>query len=232
MTEQRVATREQIRKLDGIAIEEYGIEGVILMENAGRRCARAAADMLGDPADKTVAVLCGRGNNGGDGFVVARHLSNWGARVEVLLLAAADDVLAGGGETSANLRIILNMGIRVREVPSAGQVAEALRQQCGSDLLVDALLGTGARGEVREPFLSAIRAVNEAGCRVLAIDVPSGLDCDTGKPLGEAVRAERTVTFVCSKAGFARPGADLYTGKVAVAEISIPRAAIDRVLGG
>ncbi|MHC4480429.1 MAG: NAD(P)H-hydrate epimerase [Planctomycetota bacterium] len=227
-----VATRDQIRELDRIAIEDYGVPGLILMENAGRRCACAAAEMLGDPAGRRVAILCGRGNNGGDGFVVARHLTNWGAGVEVLLLAAVDEVLGGSDETSANLRIVQSMGIPLVEAPEAGQFRRALGERTDSDLLVDGLLGTGIRGEVREPFLSAIRAVNECAAPVLAIDVPSGLDCDTGEPLGEAVRAERTVTFVCRKVGFAQPGAEQYTGRVEVAEISIPRAAVERMLGG
>lgn len=231
MNNEFAATREQVRELDRAAIEDYGVQGLILMENAGRRCARVAADMIGGAQGKRVTVLCGKGNNGGDGFVVARHLSNWGALVGVLLLAAIEDVLAEANEASVNLRIILNMGIPVDEVPSAEEVVRAVRERAGADLLVDGLLGTGVRGEVRDPFRSAIEAVNECNRPVLAIDVPSGLDCDTGQPLGTAVRAERTVTFVCNKLGFTRPGARQYTGLVEVAEISIPRAAIERLRG-
>ncbi|MCK4373740.1 MAG: NAD(P)H-hydrate epimerase, partial [Candidatus Brocadiae bacterium] len=197
MNNEFAAIREQVRELDRAAIEDYGVQGLILMENAGRRCARVAADMIGGAQGKRVTVLCGKGNNGGDGFVVARHLSNWGARVSVLLLAAIEDVLAQANEASVNLRIILNICIPVDEVPSAEEVVRAVRERAGSDLLVDGLLGTGVRGEVRDPFRSAIEAVNECNRPVLAIDVPSGLDCDTGEPLGTAVRAERTVTFVC-----------------------------------
>jgi NAD(P)H-hydrate epimerase len=138
------------------------------------------------------------------------------------------ELLAGSGETPANLRIILKMGIPVTVLASARQVERALEECAGSDLLVDALLGTGIRGEVREPYRSAIQAVNRSGLPVLAIDVPSGLDCDTGQPLGEAVRARVTVTMAGGKLGVTRPGADAYTGRVEVAEISIPRAAIER----
>ncbi|MHC4592656.1 MAG: NAD(P)H-hydrate epimerase [Planctomycetota bacterium] len=230
MRDQPALSRDEVRELDRVAIEDYGINGLILMENAGRWCARAASRVLGKAEGRKVTVVCGRGNNGGDGFVVARHLTNWGAHVDVLLLAAAEDVLQGGGETAANLSIILNMGIPLHEADSAEEIAEAVGAASNSDLLVDGLLGTGARGEVREPFRSAIRAINESECPVLAIDVPSGLDCDTGKPLGEAVRADRTVTFVARKIGFTQPGAQEYTGRVEVAEISIPRAAIERVV--
>ncbi|KPK62251.1 MAG: hypothetical protein AMK73_06450 [Planctomycetes bacterium SM23_32] len=231
MTDQRAATREQIRELDRVAVQDYAIAGLVLMENAGRACARAAADMLGGADGARATVLCGRGNNGGDGFVAARHLSNWGAHVEVLLLARLDELLQGEGEAAANLRIILNMGLPVHEVTRPDQVAAAVRERADCDLMVDALLGTGTTGEVREPYRSAIRALNACERPVLAVDVPSGLDCNTGRPLGVAVRADRTVTFVLSKVGFTQAGAAAYTGRVEVAEIGIPRAAVERIVG-
>lgn len=226
------ATRQQARELDRIAMQDYAIPGVILMENAGRACASAAAQMLGSAEDARVLVLAGKGNNGGDGYVVARHLCNWGAGVRVLLLASRDDILAGEGETPDNLRVVLSMGIPVDELDSAEDVERALTEHSDADLIVDALLGTGVRGAVREPYLGAIEVVNRAGRPVLAIDVPSGLDCDTGEPLGAAVRARVTVTMAVNKLGFTRPGADAYTGRVEVAEISIPRAAIERLAAG
>jgi hydroxyethylthiazole kinase-like uncharacterized protein yjeF len=222
------ATRQQARELDRIAMQEYGIAGLILMENAGRACARAAVEMLGSAEQARVLVLAGKGNNGGDGYVVARHLANWGARVRVLLLGSADEILSGDGETPANLRIILKMGIPVAELASAEEAERALADCADADLIVDALLGTGTHGEVRDPYRGAIEALNRTGLPVLAIDVPSGLDCDTGEPLGAAVRARVTVTMAVSKVGFTRPGAGAYTGRVEVAEISIPRAAIER----
>jgi len=222
------ATRQQARELDRIAMQDYAIPGVILMENAGRACARAAADMLGSAQDARVLVLAGKGNNGGDGHVVARHMCNWGASVRVLVLGSLDEILSGQGETPANLRIILKMGIPVDELASAEEVERTFEEHGDADLVVDALLGTGVCGQVREPYLSAIEALNRARLPVLAIDVPSGLDCDTGEPLGAAVRARVTVTMAVNKIGFTRPGADAYTGRVEVAEISIPRAAIAR----
>jgi len=224
------ATCRQVRELDRIAIEEYGIPGIVLMENAARACALAAEDMLGGAQGRRVAVLCGKGNNGGDGFAVARHLTNWGSQVRILLLASAGDILAGPGETATNLRVALKMGIPLDELRDAEGVAGAVAGCADADLIVDALLGTGISGQVREPYLGAIRALNALGVPVLAVDVPSGLDCDTGRPLGEAVRADRTVTFVFRKVGFGRPGAAQYTGQVQVAEIGIPRPAIERKL--
>jgi len=236
MTSDLTVTRDQVRELDRIAIEEYGIPGLILMENAGRHCACAAAAMLGGSpgavAGARATVLCGSGNNGGDGFVVARHLSNWGASVDVVLLASAGSVLDRGGESATNLRVVTALGIPVQEATSGEEARKAIADRREADLFVDALLGTGARGDVKEPFRSAIEALNGLGRAVLAVDLPSGLDCDTGRPLGVAVRARRTVTFVARKAGFMKPGADAYTGEVEVVEIGVPRSAVDRVLRG
>lgn len=222
-----LATRRQVRDIDRIAIDAYGVRGLILMENAGRACAREAAEMLGRTEGRQVVVFCGTGNNGGDGFVVARHLENRGCSVRTFLAGRIDDVLRQAGDASVNLEIALNMGIPVGEVNDQTAARRALEESAGAHLIVDALLGTGLEREVAEPHRSLINGINELGVPVLSVDVPSGLDCDTGQPLGVAVRADRTVTFVLGKQGFARPGADRYTGKVRVAEISVPRRVIE-----
>jgi NAD(P)H-hydrate epimerase len=225
-------TRDQVRELDRIAIEEYGIPGVVLMENAGRACAEAAAEMLGTTQGRRVVVVCGRGNNGGDGLVIARHLANGGADVHIIALAPVVDMLDRESDAAVNLRIALEMGIRVQECHTPGDARALLAEAGDCSLIVDAMLGTGISGPVREPYRTAIDALNEAGRAVLAVDLPSGLDCDTGEPLGTAVRADRTVTFVACKAGFAASGASDYAGEVTVAEISIPAAEVQRMLGG
>ncbi|MGD2175620.1 MAG: NAD(P)H-hydrate epimerase, partial [Candidatus Brocadiaceae bacterium] len=206
----------------------YGIPGIVLMENAGRACADVATAMLGEPEGRSVVVLCGKGHNGGDGSVVARHLTNHGADVRILLLASRDEVLQRADESATNLRIALNMEISVQELQNADRVRGARRDLPGADLVVDALLGTGVSGAVREPFRTAIELINGCDRPVLAVDIPSGLDCDTGEPLGIAVRADRTVTFAASKVGLTRPGARAFTGEVQVAEISIPRTVIEQ----
>jgi len=235
------ASREQARELDKAAIEAFGVKGLILMENAGRACALEAARMLrgeGGPQDQPdgppaldgmrVAVLCGMGNNGGDGFVIARHLHNWGADVTTFLAGRIPDAILRAGDAAVNMEIVLNMDVPVKEVQSAAQ-ARALAGQCaGADLVIDALLGTGLDREVGEPYLSLIGAIGDLGKPVLAVDVPSGLDCDSGLPLGCALRADLTVTFVLSKRGFSAPGASEYTGRVKVAEISVPRGLIEQ----
>ncbi|KPJ76385.1 MAG: hypothetical protein AMS14_02175 [Planctomycetes bacterium DG_20] len=216
----RAKSRDEIRDFDRHAIEDLGIPGIVLMENAGRQIADAARDMLRGVAEPKVVILAGRGNNGGDGFVVARHLAIDGVRAEVVLLAAREQVR---GDAATNLDILQHMGfeIRVLDGPAEGIVAE-LEPLLAADLIVDGLLGTGARGRVRQPYAAAIDAVNAAGKPVLAIDIPSGLDCDTGRPLGPTIRATRTVTMAALKAGFEQPGAAAYTGEVILADIGVP----------
>jgi NAD(P)H-hydrate epimerase len=224
MPDSRAAlTRERVRELDRVAIRDYGIPGVVLMENAGRACTEAALDMLAATERSRVLVLCGKGNNGGDGYVVARNLWNRGAGVRVIALGSISDMQAAENDAAVNLHIALKMEIPLRECTTADDVRVALGEGDAPDLIVDAMLGTGISGEVREPYRTAIEVINEMAVPVLAVDLPSGMDCDTGLPLGVAVRAERTVTFVAPKAGFDEPGASDYTGEVTVAEIGIPR---------
>ncbi len=222
-----ILTRDQVRKIDRLAIESYGVPGVILMENAGRACADEALDMLGRAAGKRVAVFCGKGNNGGDGFVIARHLSNGGADVHIFLAASAEDVLASEGDAAVNLKIVLNMGIPVTEIHQKGHIHDVAIQAGKTDLLVDALLGTGIKGEVRGLFAPLIKGLNRLETNRIGVDLPSGLDCDEGVPLGCAMRCDRTVTFVGAKRGFENPESVEYTGKVTVADIGLPKKIVD-----
>lgn len=222
MQAMRPMSRQEVRAFDQRAIEQLGVPGVILMENAGRQAADVAAHMLQESGGCRALVIAGPGNNGGDGFVIARHLLTWGYEVEVLLMADAERVK---GDALINYRPLKALGIAVIEL---GDVpAEELRQRilesaAESDLLIDAMLGTGLTDEVREPFATAIEALNEAARPVLAIDVPSGLDADTGRPLGRAVRATATVTMVAPKMGFEEEAAAEYLGEVYVADIGVP----------
>ena len=219
--EKPVATRDEIRAFDRYAIEVLGLPGIVLMENAGRQIAEAARAMLAGRAKPRVVILAGPGNNGGDGFVVARHLAMAGIRPEVALLAPREKIV---GDADTNLRVLEPLGFQVRVL--AGKVEAMLGELrpllAEADLLVDGLLGTGTRGEIREPYASAIGAVNDARRPVLAIDIPSGLDPDTGKPLGPTVRATKTVTMAAVKVGFREAGAAEYTGEVVLADIGVP----------
>jgi NAD(P)H-hydrate epimerase len=209
-------TRDEVREVDRRAIEDYGLPGVVLMENAGRRCAEL---IDGGP----VVICCGGGNNGGDGFVIARHLENRGIEVELLLVSAVDQ-LRGDARINAEVAVKAGIPLTVAARPADW---EALSPRLSrARWIVDALLGTGFTGEIREPYLSAIRSVNySTGStrRVLAVDVPSGLDVDTGTPAAECIKADVTATFVAMKPGFFSKGAMAFLGHVEVVDIGVPR---------
>ncbi|MBN1510735.1 MAG: NAD(P)H-hydrate epimerase [Phycisphaerae bacterium] len=226
----RSLTRDEVRRVDGIAIHELGIPGVVLMENAGRNAADRVADLLRSRSADRVAVFAGPGNNGGDGFVIARHLLNRGIDTRVFLVGDAARLTADAG---TNHRILRAMGVEVPALHGEEAAHKAAEQIRPKDIVVDALLGTGSRGDVREPLAGVILAINAADkAGVVAVDVPSGLDCDTGRPANATIRADRTVTFVASKTGFAAAGACEYTGEVFVADIGAPPDLIERVSNG
>jgi len=201
-----IATRDEVRAFDRYCIETLGVPSIALMENAGRQIAEAARRMIEGLAHPRVLVLAGRGNNGGDGFVVARHLAIDGIRAEIMVLAPRDQIQADAG---INLAILDRMGFAIQCL--AGPAEEIVRQLRprlqAADLVIDGLLGTGTKGSIREPYASVITAVNAAGRAVLAIDIPSGLDGDTGQPLGPTIRTGRTITLAALKPGFSAPGA-------------------------
>jgi NAD(P)H-hydrate epimerase len=211
-------TTEQMREIDRRAIQDIGIPGVALMESAGRRVFEELTQMV-VPADGTVLVLCGKGNNGGDGFVVARHLVNNGYDVEVYLVGSANEV---AGEAATNLGVVQRMGVPVHEVRTEPDVSAVRSKLDEAALIIDALLGTGLRGEVSGVYAVLIAAVNGSQVPVLSVDIPSGLDGDTGTPLGAAVRATKTVTFQYPKRGFTNRSAGQFIGKLVVADIGIP----------
>lgn len=219
----KLATAEQMRELDRRAIQEVGIPGILLMENAGRGAAELIRERYG-PRPRKVAVLCGRGNNGGDGLVIARHLRNWGWDVRVYLFAPKGEVT---GDAKVNLDIWIRMGGEVVEVLGDGAIPSLREDLALREVLVDALLGTGLKDEVKGLMRQAIELVNSLGKPVVAVDIPSGLHATTGKVLGAAVRADLTVTFGLPKVGqVVHPGADL-VGDLRVVDISIPKGLIE-----
>ncbi len=218
----RTITRAEVRELDRRAIEEYGIPGVVLMENAGRAVAEEALKMLPTHDTKRVAILCGKGNNGGDGFVAARHLHNHGVEVKVFLLCKAGEV-ALSPDAYTHLKIVQKMGLPIKEVLTGIEARAILPELKGFDLLIDALLGTGLTGEVREPYKTLVQGINATGVPVLSVDIPSGLDCDGGRVLGAAVKATRTVTFILPKVGFFKDQGPAHVGELVVADIGTPR---------
>jgi len=209
-----ILSRRQARDIDLRAMRDYGLTGLVLMENAGRGC----ADLLSRLGiNGSVGICTGKGNNGGDGYVMARHLENAGYEVQI---ASAVDPSGLDTDAAVNHQVWIAGGGEV-EVVAAGGWDHVLAD---SDWIVDALLGTGVRGEVRPPFDEAIDAINRSGGRVLAVDLPSGLDCDTGDRLGRCVRACHTATMVAPKRGLVVEGASEWTGEVHVVDIGIPRS--------
>ncbi len=217
-------TCQQIRELDVLAIEHVGVPGIVLMENAGRRCAEVIHRALVHPRGEQVLVLCGSGNNGGDGFVAARHLHNSGVPVTVALAAAPARVR---GDAAVNLRILERMGLPFLPAYEPGGLAQAEAVADRAAVIVDALLGTGSSGELRAPMAALVRTANAARrARRIAIDLPSGLNADTGEPHEPCFRADATVTMVAAKVGFEAPAARSFVGRVVVVDIGVPRELI------
>jgi len=219
----KAATAEQMRDFDRRAEREFGVPSIVLMENAGRHVSEAIRHMLRSVRGKRIAVVAGTGNNGGDGFVAARHLRDAGAEASVFLLGDPAEVK---GEAKINLDMLLETGFTVKSVQSASEIEVPLTH---SDAIVDAIFGTGLHGEVRGLTADVIQAINASGRPVVAVDVPSGLDADTGRILGVCVNAERTVTFALPKIGLLTyPGASC-VGELVVADIGIPDQLYDEV---
>ncbi len=217
----RVMSREEVRRVDAWAIEEIGVPGVVLMENAGRSCAELALQKLAGTTDPGVCIFCGAGNNGGDGYVIARHLLNAGIRTRVVLCGDRAKVR---GDARINLDIIERLGHPVEQMDPSDKDAVARIRDLGraASLIVDALFGTGLQGELKPQYRAIIEAINALARPILAVDIPSGLDCDTGEPLGTAIRAAWTVTFVAVKKGFtASAGAGDYVGELHIASIGV-----------
>jgi NAD(P)H-hydrate epimerase len=219
----RPLSRLEVREVDRRAIEEYGMSGLVLMENAGRGCADT---LMGLGCAGPMAVVCGKGNNAGDGFVIARHLDARRVPVRVVLLGSPADLR---GDAAANYSILERCELPIVDLSASFDGPSFREYLDGVEWVVDALLGTGAGGAPRGPMEEAIRFMNGASARRLAVDLPSGLDCDNGEPADPTFRADHTCTFVAAKIGFANANAAPFLGKVHVLDIGAPRRLIDAV---
>ncbi len=216
-----VMSRDWVRGFDSWAIDEMGVPGVVLMENAGRGCAEVVLERLGDGQGHEVCIFCGTGNNGGDGFVIGRHLFNNGVGVRFVVCGDSGKIK---GDALVNFRVVELMGLSIERLDlSAGELLRRVGDfTAGCDIVVDAIFGTGLSGELREEYVGLISCINAQKKRIVAVDIPSGLDCDTGLPLPVCIEAEATVTFVAVKKGFADCAeAAQATGDVYVASIGI-----------
>lgn len=223
----KILTSAQMREVDRLTTERYGIPSSMLMENAGGHVARFVADRLSDLKAKRIVVLCGKGNNGGDGLVAARMLHLRGARPVVFLFAVAGELQ---GDAAVNLEKFkaVSADLRIVRTPDEWRAAQDVWGR--AEILVDALLGTGLRGGPQGLLAEVIRSVRARGPKgVISVDIPSGVSSDTGEILGEALEAEATVTFTAPKVGqFLHPGAQC-VGRLVVADIGSPREVVEQV---
>lgn len=236
-----VFSRAGARDLDRAASAELGMPSILLMENAAVAVAQACVELIAARGLRRIGVVCGPGNNGGDGLALARHLANRGVDPLVALAAAPG---AYRGDAAVNLHIVEQMGLRVLDpiVSLAPQCALEILHRDGRDhsgdrdpkdvLVVDALVGTGLDRPVSPPMDQAIRWMNSLrgrGATTVAVDIPTGLDCDSGRPLGPmAVRADVTVTLAGLKRGFLEPQSREYTGGILVGDIGVPVSLMKR----
>lgn len=205
----------EIRQVDHDAVEELGIPSLLLMENA----ARGVCERIQQSGDwRSITILAGPGNNGGDGLAIARLLAARGIDAKVVLIRNGKDLSA---DAFHNYRFLQNCGIPVKEF-APDVLQELIFSLSHQDLIVDAMLGTGTRGQLRSPFAQVVNQINHSGVKVLAVDIPTGFDCDTGLVTGLCVRADWTVTLVGLKTGFLLESAKEYTGTVWVSDIGIP----------
>ncbi|MDA8563734.1 NAD(P)H-hydrate epimerase [Mariniblastus sp.] len=220
---------QQCREADRIAIEELGIPSLTLMENAGRGCADTILELN---IEGEVVVLCGRGNNGGDGFVIARHLHAEGKNVKVILLAKPHTI---SGDARENLERLKSSDLAIIELPvdsESHQVKALLTNQDGDPpgVIVDSMLGTGARGGLRTPYDQVVKACNAMEATRVAVDLPSGLDGNTGQVENDAFRADLTCTFIAAKHGMNTDNGRRYCGEVRLVDIGLPKEVLVRVM--
>lgn len=222
----KVANARQIQELDRKAIEVLGIESLFLMENAGRAVAERAASILKNSKNRNIAVLCGTGNNGGDGFVAARYLINKGFKVKIFLLGLVKNIT---NDSRANLDLLNRLNQKVVEIANTKSFSKQKHDIRNGTLIIDALLGVGLKGEVREPARTAIDFLNRSKKTIISIDTPSGLDVTTGMPLGICITADETITFSLAKKGFFINQGPDFIGKLTVVDIGIPRHLIKQL---
>jgi ADP-dependent NAD(P)H-hydrate dehydratase / NAD(P)H-hydrate epimerase len=220
----KVLTSAEMRRIDHKTIEEIGIPGAVLMENAGIRIFKALLSAFPFPETEKIVIVAGKGNNGGDGLVVARHLWNRGARPVVLLAAAKDEIR---GDAALNLKIALNAGIKIKEVASAGAWKREKRALAGATVIVDALFGTGLVRPLEGFYAAVVKDINASDAFKLAVDIPSGLSSDSAVLIGPCVHADMTVTLAAPKIAHVFSPAVECVGDLVIAPIGIPPLLFD-----
>jgi hydroxyethylthiazole kinase-like uncharacterized protein yjeF len=222
----RVVKAAEMQEMDRLTIQDLGIPGVVLMENAGRGASRIFLEHFDPPEGARIMILCGSGNNGGDGYVMARYLHQAGFDVVVVILSKYEKI---AGDALINLEIIRKMGLEIVYVSHSNEWDALCPSLKDCDFIIDGILGTGLHSPVRDFYAQVIENVNASGNPVMAIDIPSGLNADTGQVMGVAIQADLTVTFGFPKLGqILFPGADR-VGRLARVDIGIPNEIADQL---
>lgn len=222
----RLVTASEMKEMDRLTIQEMGIPGMVLMENAARGAVRVFLEHFRPSPGARITILCGKGNNGGDGYVMARYLHNRGLNVIVIVLGESDRI---SGDAHTNLEIIKNINLEIIEAVNIERWASVSKLLDDSDYIIDGILGTGLDSDVRDYYGQVLNDINESGKAVMAIDIPSGINADNGQIMGTALKADLTVTFGFPKTGqLTYPGAEL-TGRLIRIDIGIPNIIADRI---
>ncbi len=224
----RVLNARQMRAVDRQTIDEIGIPSIVLMENAGRQVVAAMESLVDDLSSRRIAVLCGTGSNGGDGFVVARTLQQRGIEVGVYVVGALPDV---GGDARVNLDVIGRLGLSIVELADAQAWELHGSQVTAAEVIVDAIVGTGLSRALTGLHETIVADVNASAATVVAIDLPSGLSADTSELPGPVLEADLTVTLAAPKVPLVLPPGEHVAGDVVIADIGIPMSAVDAVDG-
>ncbi len=218
-------TVKQIQRLDRVAIEEYGIPSIVLMENAGRNSANEIIKILRRKkkllSSLKVSIICGLGNNAGDGFVIARYLKEYGVNIGIFLIGRGADLKK---DAAINYKICRRLKYAIKEITgnNTKQLTQFSQNISQSDLIVDAIFGVGLSREINDPFRSVIELINQTSTKTVSIDVPSGIDGTAGEIYGIAVKADWTLTFTYAKQGFFKSDGPFFSGNLKVLDIGIP----------
>ncbi len=218
----KLALNDEMREIDRVTTEKFGIPGVVLMENAGNAVVDEIKKLEKDV--NSVLILCGTGNNGGDGFVIARHLHNANIKIRMFIVGQPKDI---SGDAELNLQVLRKLDIQIDNVSDQGGIMKLEKLIPIQDVVVDAIFGTGLVNEVQGIHAGVIDVVNRLSEFTVSVDVPSGVNGDTGKVMGSAVKAHKTVTFALPKIGnIMYPGAD-YNGELVIRQIGLPNKSMN-----